>query len=126
MAGGLPDILAHPPSNIRRPATLIEKSNVLLPGKSNHDIETELSGFVQQPPWGGTIDSNGINAPKGHRFEVRPHDRTPWEVAGFNTWGERAVGNAFQKELLFTDEDKLSTYFGTGAITSDQRDNGSR
>ena len=100
--------LAHLRLDAARRTAALQERHVLRPVEPRHDAQTPLLREIQQPERRPRVDAHGVDAARGHRFEVARHHvglRHPIPVA---VAAEGAVGDAAHPELLSAHLEELA------------------
>src|SRR5262249_54425067 len=93
--------------DLGRAARNVEEGDVLLPGRSRHDVKAVALRLVEEQARRYRIDAHRIDAGGLHRGEIGAQPGSPGIAGAVLAGTERAVGDALYPKLLFARIQKL-------------------
>ena len=102
--GGLGHVALDRPHGL----TIVEEEDALVPRNGDHDADALGQCQIEEPPRGGVIDADDIDAEFAHEAQIeRGFFRCRQLRAVWRGGTERSVGHALQVKFLVTFEKKL-------------------
>jgi hypothetical protein len=112
MAGAVLDRVAHSLAGLLLQDGRVKKTNVLVPGNVDEQLQSMAVGHIQQPARRHIIDAQQIGPQTPEKLEIGGGLGAAGERLAFGVWGERPISDALGIKLRLVNAEELAADLG--------------